>query len=456
MGTEGRLPGHRVTALQMERSRTLEDSRLLALVSRGDAAAFESIVRRYTPQLAGYCRRLGMSDHATEDILQQSYLKAWIALSGGLVVRELRPWLFRIVHNAAVSAARDARELPRALDDRQGELDRCDERSNIDRLLALRATLAEVAALPPAQRDAILLSSLHGRSRNEVAAALGLSESAVRGLLYRARTTLRRAAAIVPPPAILGWACGLVRKLAASAGNIVDSTTPTGVEAAGLATKATALVITAAAVVAGVAALPPRSHRVREGGRPPAQTTASADSDAAIARPVPYRGNAPPPGSAPSTRPAATAGAPVVHLSPSMGHPVVQPIARAPETPSAPSSPVDVHQSHAGGGAPAAPATSASVTEAAPLAAATAPAVASTPGSDTRAGQQETPPTGAGEGAESPTGSEADKTDDGGEADAQHGTRDAGSDDNKANRAPRGESESVLTSGGERKAPPSE
>ena len=58
------------------------------------------------------------------------------------------------------------------------------------------------------QRDAILLSAIDGRSHEEVASALGISSGAVRGLLYRARATLRSAAAAFTPGPLIGWASG--------------------------------------------------------------------------------------------------------------------------------------------------------------------------------------------------------------------------------------------------------
>ena len=235
-----------------------DDRRLVEEVRAGDAEAFEAIVHRYSPQLARYCRRLGLSDDATADVLQQSFLKAWVALDAGGDVRELKPWLFTIAHNAAASALRDARQLP--LEESHAELEARDGRSNLDRLMTVRVALAAVAALPAAQREAFLLSAFDGRPRSEVAATLGMSETAVRGLLYRARATLRSAVGAVAPAPASRALCAL-RKSAHSAGRALESVTPAGVEATGFASKGAALALTTAAVVTGVAAFPHSTHR---------------------------------------------------------------------------------------------------------------------------------------------------------------------------------------------------
>ncbi|HEX7609470.1 MAG TPA: RNA polymerase sigma factor, partial [Solirubrobacteraceae bacterium] len=83
---------------------TQSDQRLLELVANGHERAFEAVVNRYRKPLLSYCRRMGLADSRAEDVLQQSLLKAWLALKRGTDVRELRPWLYRVVHNTAINA----------------------------------------------------------------------------------------------------------------------------------------------------------------------------------------------------------------------------------------------------------------------------------------------------------------------------------------------------------------
>ena len=86
--------------------RVQSDARLLELARRGETPAFEALVRRYRKQLLGYCRRLGMGDAQAEDALQQGLLHAWRALRRGDEVNDVKSWLYRIVHNAALDALR--------------------------------------------------------------------------------------------------------------------------------------------------------------------------------------------------------------------------------------------------------------------------------------------------------------------------------------------------------------
>ena len=142
--------------------RTQSDRRLVALAQAGHEVAFTTIVERYRPQLRRYCARL-VPEARVDDALQQSFLIAWRALENGRAVRELRPWLYAVVHNAAITqpaerrlrlrrAARHARGLRRHRGRRRAPV-------------GVRQTLAAVAALPDRQRDALLAVALDGRRR---------------------------------------------------------------------------------------------------------------------------------------------------------------------------------------------------------------------------------------------------------------------------------------------------
>ncbi|MHB8532298.1 MAG: RNA polymerase sigma factor, partial [Solirubrobacteraceae bacterium] len=179
-----RLP-HPLLAVQSDRS-------LAELAGKGSQNAFEVLVKRYRAPLLRYCMQLGLAEASAEDVLQQSFTKAWLALGRGGGVRELRPWLYRVVHNTAISAMRRpvVEELTPHLDDSMPS-----SRAELDGGLAAREALGHVAELPPMQREAVVLAAIQGRSHHEVAGALGISDGAVRALLHRARTTLRSAAA---------------------------------------------------------------------------------------------------------------------------------------------------------------------------------------------------------------------------------------------------------------------
>src|SRR6201991_2398716 len=85
--------------------RTQSDERLVALARVGHERAFEAIVERYRGALLRAARRY-LPDARAEDALQQAFLASWSALERGDDVRDLRAWLYRIVHNSALNQLR--------------------------------------------------------------------------------------------------------------------------------------------------------------------------------------------------------------------------------------------------------------------------------------------------------------------------------------------------------------
>jgi RNA polymerase sigma factor (sigma-70 family) len=179
------------------------DERLVALAHAGDEQAFAAIVERYRAPLLRYCRGF-VSGAAAEDAVQQTFINAYAALSrddDSRVPAALRPWLYRIAHNAALNVARDPQagleELPEGLDgvERPDEVVAARER--------FRRVIGAVSALPPKQRQVIVRHAVDGDSHERIATDLGMTPGSIRQLAHRARRTVREAAAALLPGPLL-------------------------------------------------------------------------------------------------------------------------------------------------------------------------------------------------------------------------------------------------------------
>ena len=278
--------------------RTQSDERLVALVRTGHERAFDAIVERYRRPLLRHGRRLLGEAHA-EEAVQQAFLAAWAALQRGDEVRHLSGWLHRIVHNAALNTLRGERDDHAEL--REWLHGAGAPEDELERREMLRSTLANLAALPARQREALLRIAVDGQSAEEVGSSLGLTEGAVRQLLYRARTTLRTAATALTPMPVAGWlarAAPVADRVAEAAG---------GAGAAGLGSilaKAGVVVVVAGGAAAGPAVVDRGSPRE---SRPAAETPRVADAAPRRSAPdAPARQDAPrsssPVGAPPSDR----------------------------------------------------------------------------------------------------------------------------------------------------------
>jgi len=242
------------------------DQRLLALARDGNERAFEALVHRYRRPLLRYCRRMRLSETRAEDVLQQALLQAWLAISRGAEVRELRAWLYRIVHNVAVNAMRGPAESHGELTEAVHARAALAGESNLERRIAVREALGEVAELPQMQRAAIFLTAVDGQTHDEVADALGITHGALRGLLYRARATLRGAAAALTPSPLLAWASNGTGAAAPSAERLAELAAGGGAGFAGVLLKGVVVAVTAGALATGAGVV--ANHERESAGRP--------------------------------------------------------------------------------------------------------------------------------------------------------------------------------------------
>jgi RNA polymerase sigma factor (sigma-70 family) len=227
--------------------RSQTDARLVDLTRDGNERAFEAIVQRYHRPLLRYCSRILPAGRA-EDAVQQAFLSAHRSIHAGDAQLNLRPWLYRIAHNASLNLLRQNGFDHEQMSD---EIDGVETPPQaFERSERLRSVMAAVQDLPQRQRDAIVLQAMEGRSYEEIAAELGVSDGAVRQLLNRARNTLREAAAAVTPT-------GLLARFASGGGEAsVAERVAQMVSGAGggaLLVKAGATLVVAGAVAGGAA-----------------------------------------------------------------------------------------------------------------------------------------------------------------------------------------------------------
>jgi RNA polymerase sigma factor (sigma-70 family) len=220
--------------------RTQTDARLVDLVRAGHSAAFEAIVQRYRRPLLTYCSRVLPAARA-EDAVQQTFLSAYQAMTRDDAELKLRPWLYRIARNTSLNLLRQNGWTHDQLSENFDGVERPDQ--VFERREQLRSAVDAVNALPERQRDALVQRELEGKRYDEIAAALGVNDGAVRQLLHRARATLRAGASALTP-------VGLLERIAELAG---------GAGGAG-AVKFGAALLATGAIAGGTLATPIARH----------------------------------------------------------------------------------------------------------------------------------------------------------------------------------------------------
>ena len=165
------------------------DARLARRAAAGDERAFAAIYRRYHQDLYRYCLALLRDREDAEDALQATMVKALRALPGETRTIELKPWLFRIAHNEAISLVRRRRPTDE-IDPELPELGNGPEQRTVARE-QLRELVVDLDQLPEQQRGALIMRELSGLGFEQIGAALGASPAAAKQAVYEARVALQ-------------------------------------------------------------------------------------------------------------------------------------------------------------------------------------------------------------------------------------------------------------------------
>lgn len=175
------------------------DFELMARIGAGDHGAFRELVERYQDSVVGTVTRMLGNASDAEDISQQVFLRVWRNARRYRPDAKFTTYLFTITRNLVFNESRRrGRKKEVSIEEREEDShhqieDSATRRPDAELLESeLRSAIdAAIAALPETQRMAVVLRRYEQLSYEEIAAVLELSVSAVKSLLFRARTTLK-------------------------------------------------------------------------------------------------------------------------------------------------------------------------------------------------------------------------------------------------------------------------
>lgn len=160
-----------------------------------DHAAFEELVRRTHADTFTLARRLVSNDEDARDVVQDTYLRAFRSIRKFRGDAQFTTWLYRITANCASTHL--GRRRRHQHDEFDEDINVVDLRPDHDPALAadgsaLRDRLERaIGALPPRLRAVVVLRDVYDLNHAEIAEELGISESAAKVRLHRARRKLR-------------------------------------------------------------------------------------------------------------------------------------------------------------------------------------------------------------------------------------------------------------------------
>ena len=168
------------------------DAHLLALASADRGAALELLYAAYKGRIYSFLLRLVGDPDTADDVTQETFTKAFRALASLSRQHRILPWLYRIASNTALDHLRRRRRFTWL---RIGKLEGTGEEPQVadehGRVPEREHVQAVLRTLPPENAVALLLHALEGYSYTEIAEIQGVSMTAVRSRIARARAAFR-------------------------------------------------------------------------------------------------------------------------------------------------------------------------------------------------------------------------------------------------------------------------
>ncbi len=161
------------------------DEELVAASLEGKNQAFAELVRRYETRIRGYCAQMLRNPSLAEDIAQETFLKAYVKLSGFRSDSSFSTWLYRIATNRCIDECRKQKRRSFFGLDTIPEI--ADEVSDSETLETRQQLVQILSGMSDEYRSVLLLRESQGLSYAELAETLGCSLESVRAKLKRAR-----------------------------------------------------------------------------------------------------------------------------------------------------------------------------------------------------------------------------------------------------------------------------
>lgn len=178
------------------------DQALIARVQRGEKQAFDLLVRKYQIKIAHLVARYVRNQGDVEDVVQETFIKAYRAIGRFRGDSQFYTWLYRIAVNTAKNYLVAAGRRPPgqdidAVDAVQSHAGHPLRETNTPEASLRRDQLAArirqaIDALPPELREAIILRELEGMNYEEIALAMECPIGTVRSRIFRAREAIEK------------------------------------------------------------------------------------------------------------------------------------------------------------------------------------------------------------------------------------------------------------------------
>ena len=175
--------------------KVLSDEELVIRITAGDNELYSEIVQRYQVKLVRYVTNiLNGNNAAAQDVVQETFIKAFVNLRSFKVDRKFSSWVYRIAHNEAMNyIKKHKREVQH--DDEEWESRLVDERptqvEEVDKMFSNKLVKRSLAKLDLKYREPLMLYIYYGNSYEEIGEILKMPRATVGVRISRAKDKLK-------------------------------------------------------------------------------------------------------------------------------------------------------------------------------------------------------------------------------------------------------------------------
>ncbi|MBP9749371.1 MAG: sigma-70 family RNA polymerase sigma factor [Candidatus Pacebacteria bacterium] len=168
----------------------LSDESIVEQVRSFDQELYVVLVERYQHKLLRYAQNLIHNEHKAADVVQESFIKAFINLQGFDTKKKFSSWIYRIVHNEAMNSIKKYQkevQMPEGFDFASSE----DIEANFERKEEIASVQTHLKKLPVIYAEPLALRYLEDKTYEEISDILRLPMGTVATRIKRAKALMK-------------------------------------------------------------------------------------------------------------------------------------------------------------------------------------------------------------------------------------------------------------------------
>lgn len=175
----------------MQKINEMSDEALIEEIRTRNKELYSELVKRYQDKLLRYARYLINDDHKAQDVVQESFIKAFINLNGFSIKKSFSSWIYRIVHNESINEIKKSKKVTTIDEDANYQSTQDIEESYSKQEIIKEAEHC-LKNMPVRYSEPLALYYLDDKSYNEISDIMRIPMGTVATRINRAKVIMKK------------------------------------------------------------------------------------------------------------------------------------------------------------------------------------------------------------------------------------------------------------------------